>query len=84
MENDETDGVTDRVGNTEKDRERERGGVMKQQRNVWSLVWLILIMRFGRNCLVIVRHSSFLPVAQYTIPSSTSLYLFCNYDSQRH
>lgn len=25
MENDETDGVTDRVGNTEKDGERERG-----------------------------------------------------------
>lgn len=56
------DGVTDRERQRGMQRERWRG---ERRKDVWSLVWLILITGLGRNCLVIVRPSCFLPVAQY-------------------
>lgn len=56
---------TERHTEWDKDRETEKGKWREREKDVWSLVWLISIIRFGRNCLVIVRPSSFLPVAQY-------------------
>lgn len=51
----------------QRDREREKGKQRDRKKDVWRLVGLILVIRFGRNCLVIVRPSSFRPVAQYDI-----------------
>lgn len=53
VKNYETDGVTDSENETETHKETEKRK-RDRKKDVRSLVWLILIIRFGRYCLVVV------------------------------